>query len=174
MMSNGEDGVGPGEMTSDPTSTAGLDLPVRGGRVERFFGELAILLGLDQHMVQPLSPRQPFSGPDGMICRIETQQDGAQLEARPQLVLPLDNEEIGRLPVPRVLSLQRALLSQLGWLLGESSEGLLQLSPLRWTREAQEVAMELDLGSAVGRIVLTMLADGQDERTADTIPRHSH
>jgi hypothetical protein len=180
MKADSGDGINPRPTTGDPESQMDMtEAPLsRGGKVEHFFGELSMLLGLDRDNLAALSPRQPFSGPDGMICRIETQQDGSQLVARPQVVLPLDNEEIGRLTVPRVLSLQRTLLSQLGWLLGESSEGLLQLSPLRWTREAQEVARELDLGSAVGRIVLTMLTDeeGADGQAPalPSLPRPSH
>lgn len=141
---------------------------------DTFFGELSEHLGLPQNTSAPLRPEQPFSGPDGMICRIETQRDGAQLVARPQLLLPLDNHEIERLEVPRVLSLQRALLMQLGWLLGHSAEGLLQLSPLRWTPEAEELAHELDLGSAVGRIVLTMLYDSDMPMDAAVSPAGPH
>jgi hypothetical protein len=125
-----------------------------------FFAELASHLDVEDGMITPLQAARPFSGPAGLICRIETRQDGGDLRARPQLLLPLNGDEIRRLEVSKLLSMQATLLTQLGWVLGHSAEGLLQLAPVEWTGQAKEVARELELGSAVGRLVLAMLHTG--------------
>jgi hypothetical protein len=131
-----------------------------------FFSELATHLSLEAIPGSPLSTEQPFSGPGGLICRIETQRAGKAFVARPQLLLPLDDREIRSLEMRTLLSMQVALLSQLGWMLCHSAEGLLQLSPLRWTAEAREVARELEMGSTVGRMMMAMLQDGTDDHAA--------
>jgi len=129
--------------------------PVR--TLDAFFAELAAHLDVGGSATEPLQEARPFSGPAGLICRIETERSGNDLRARPQLLLPLSGEEIQRLEVGRLLSMQATLLTQLGWVLGHSAEGLLQLAPVEWTDQAREVARELELGSAVGRLVLAML-----------------
>jgi len=125
--------------------------------LDAFFAELASHLEVEDSIDAPLQDARPFSGPAGLICRIETRQAGDDLQARPQLLLPLSGEEIRRLEVSRLLSMQAALLTQLGWVLGHSAEGLLQLAPVEWTDQAKDVAREMELGSAVGRMVLAML-----------------
>lgn len=137
--------------------------------VGAFLDEVSTHLDLDRPSGVALGARLPFHGPDGLICRIETSDGNGSVRARPQLLLPLSREEISRLEVSCLLSIQTAVMDQLGWLLGQSSEGLLQLAPLSWTDEAQEVARELDLGSAVGRMVLAMLRPGAPPETG-----HSH
>jgi hypothetical protein len=125
-----------------------------------FFNELTTHLDVGMARGTALSVEQSFSGPDGMICRVEARQDGADVVARPQVLLPLDDAEIRELEVGRLLSVQSTLLSELGWVLGHSHEGLLQIAPLQWTPQALEVARELDLGSAVGSMVLAVLKSG--------------
>ncbi len=121
-----------------------------------FFAELAGHLALGAAAGAPLSATRQFRGPDGMICRIETQRDGADFVARPLLLLPLGDHEIRRLELRKLLSMQSALLSQLGWILEQSPEGRLQLTPLTWTARASEVARVLEMGSTVGRMMLAM------------------
>lgn len=138
--------------------------------LDAFFAELAAHLDVDDGLDAPLQDARPFSGPAGLICRIETRREGHDLRARPQLLLPLSGEEIRRLEVGRLLSMQAALLSQLGWVLGHSAEGLLQLAPVGWTDQAKDVARELEMGSTVGRMVLAML----HSHTPDAGPLTAH
>jgi hypothetical protein len=135
------------------------------GALGEFFDELAGHLALGAAAGAPLSTARQFRGPGGMICRIETQRDGAEFVARPLLLLPLDGHEIQQLELRKLLSMQSALLSQLGWILEQSPEGRLQLAPQTWTAQASEVARVVEMGSTVGRMMLAMFH--HDEGLAD-------
>lgn len=131
--------------------------PPRQRVLEALMNALAGHLSLDAQGARPITADLPFQGPNGLLCRIRTADHEAGLQARPELLLPLDRRQIGRIDVDSLLAVQSTLLTQLGWVLGQSAEGLLQLSPLSWTIEARELAQDLDMGSAVARMTMVML-----------------
>ncbi len=153
--------------TPAPASAGTAPSPQHQRVVDALMNALAAHLSLDAQGAQrPIAADLPFHGPNGLLCRIRTAQHDAGLQARPELLLPLDRRQIGRIDVDSLLAVQTTLLTQLGWVLGRSAEGLLQLSPLSWTVEARELAQDLDMGSAVARMTMVMLdpKSPQDDR----------
>lgn len=125
---------------------------------KKFFLELTLYLGMALDNKARLEANRLFSGPSGLLCRVQTRQDKTQLSARPEVMLPLtlaglDGEELRRL-----MTLQAAALSELGWYVGPSHEGFVAVCPLRWTQQAEVVASELDVGNVLGKMVLDFMS----------------
>lgn len=125
--------------------------------LQAFFKELSQYLDLEGRDGSPLRADETFMGPVGTICRIQARNGGNGVEARPEVLLPFDGSELRQLRADKLLTIQAAVRQQLGWLLGSSVEGLLQLSPMDWSTQAREVARDLDMGSTVGEMVVAML-----------------
>jgi hypothetical protein len=86
---------------------------------------------------------------------------------RPQVLLPMLARELAGLRVEQMMAMQQAVMLEYGWMLGLSSEGMLQLSPLKWIEQPSDAVAALDLGHAVGMQALeTLFVDG-DEETDD-------
>jgi len=64
------------------------------------------------------------------------------------------------------------VLSELGWYLGTSGEGLLQLSSLAWIDDPLDAATALDLANGVGIAVLHALMS--DEAMTPSADRIAH
>ena len=76
-----------------------------------------------------------FWGPGGLLCRLQMQHDGASTAVRPQVLLPMLARELAGLRVEQMMAMQQAVMLEYGWMLGLSSEGMLQLSPLKWIEQ---------------------------------------
>ncbi|MBW8831598.1 MAG: hypothetical protein JF606_19700 [Burkholderiales bacterium] len=140
--------------------------------LQAFFKELAQYLDLEGRGDAPLRAEETFVGPVGTICRIHARCVGNGVEAKPEVLLPFDGTEIRHLRADKLLTIQATVNQQLGWFLGSSTEGLLQLSPMEWSTQPREVARDLDMGSSVGEMVVAMLrADAGD---ADDGPKATH
>lgn len=68
--------------------------------------------------------------PAGLACRVHLQD--SEPAVRPETLLPMAAQELADAQVQRLLSVQSLVLSELGWYLSTSPEGLLQLSSLSW------------------------------------------
>jgi hypothetical protein len=125
-----------------------------------FFAALAVTLGLPPAEHAGLRAHTLFTGPAGLPCRVAWQAGGAAWGARPEILLPLSADELAGPDVRRLLAVQAALLSESGWYLGLSGEGLLQVAPLLWMTQPADVAAALDAGSVLGSLVLQHMAAG--------------
>lgn len=132
-----------------------------------FLSEMSLLMGLPQGGATALQDSSAFWGPGGLLCRLQMQHDGASTTVRPQVLLPMLARELAGLRVEQMMAMQQAVMLEYGWMLGLSSEGMLQLSPLKWIEQPSDAVAALDLGHAVGMQALeTLFVDG-DEETDD-------
>jgi hypothetical protein len=88
---------------------------------------------------------------------------------RPEVLLPIAARELAGYGVERLLVMQQALMLELGWSLGLSSEGLLQISPLGWIAEPDAAVRALDLGQTLGVQTMRVLC-GDDDGARGTGP----
>lgn len=142
------------------------------GRIERnshrkFLSEMSSLMGLAPDGAEGLASADAFHGPAGLMCRLRFSESGGAVMARPEVLLPLPARELMGCGVVRLLSMQEALALELGWYLGVSSEGLLQLSPLAWSDSPQAAVSALDLGQAVGMETLHALLEDEPMHDVD-------
>lgn len=138
------------------------------GDAEALFRELAELLNLPYDHAQRLAPGVPFTASGDMICRFQLIVDEDTLLIRPELVLPLDENDIRAIDAAQLLAVQQVLQAEVQWTLGYSPEGLLQTSPVAWSREASAAAAQLDLGVSLADMMLDLLLP--DARH----PKHGH
>ncbi|HEY9106119.1 MAG TPA: hypothetical protein VIN58_05535 [Roseateles sp.] len=137
-------------------------------RQEDFLARLALQLGLPAEDCAELVAPRLFTGPAGLACRLHL-QPGDPAAVRPEALLPIAAQELAGADVQRLLSVQALVLGELGWFLGTSPEGLLQLSSLAWIDDPIDAATALDLANGVGLAVLHALmlddpAPGQPKR----------
>jgi hypothetical protein len=128
------------------------------GPQDGFFAALALTLGLPPADRTRLRADTLFTGPAGLPCKVAWQSNGAAWGARPEVLLPLSADEMAGPDVRRLLTMQAALLSESGWYLGLSADGLLQVAPLLWMTQPNDVAAALDAGSLLGSLVLQHMA----------------
>lgn len=132
-----------------------------------FLSEMSLLMGLPQGGATALQDSSAFWGPGGLLCRLQMQHDGAVTAVRPQVLLPMLARELAGLRVEQMMAMQQAVMLEYGWMLGLSSEGMLQLSPLKWIEQPSDAVAALDLGHAVGMQALDSLFVDEDEETDD-------
>lgn len=124
-----------------------------------FLSQLATHLGLPPAQGVELAAPRLFSGPAGFMCRLQL-MDGKPA-VRTETLLPLSSAEVADTAAQHVLDVQSLVLAELGWYLGTSPEGLLQLESLAWIDNAQDVATALDLAGGVGTVMLQALIQGE-------------
>lgn len=120
-----------------------------------FMSHLALLLGLPADEGPSLVAPRLFTGPAGLACRVHLQE--GEPAVRPEALLPMAAQELAGGEVQRLLSVQSLVLSELGWYLSTSPEGLLQLSSLAWIDDPADAATALDLANGVGLAVVQAL-----------------
>ena len=135
-----------------------------------FLSQLAVHLGMLPSDGASLAAPRLFTGPAGLACRLHLLL--GEPAVRPEALLPMSAQELAGPEVHRLLSLQSLVLSELGWYLGTSGEGLLQLSSLAWIDDPQDAATALDLANGVGIAVLHALMS--DEALAAPAERIAH
>lgn len=124
-----------------------------------FLSQLAINLGLPSAQGEGLAAPRLITGPAGFMCRLQL-MDGKPA-VRTETLLPLARAEVMDPETQRVLSVQSLVLAELGWYLGTSAEGLLQIESLAWIDDAQDAATALDLASGLGTVMLQALLHGE-------------
>lgn len=127
-----------------------------------FFIGLSACLGLPAELAQRLDEGEAILGPAGMLCRVHTQTQQDELMAFPEVILPLAAHELGGETVVTMLSLQEQLLTEYGWRLTLSDLGLLCVCPLLFLRTPEDVAVALERGQVVARVVLDALMKQAD------------
>lgn len=149
-------------MNANPCEPPLFALPLSLSRAD-FLAELALCLGLPAHEGGKLLAPQLFAGPGGLLCRVHLDEREGPPAARADVLLPLSTSELGSDDISRLLSVQALLMSELGWSLGVSPEGLLQLVGLGWLSTPREVAAALDSANEIGPSVVRslMLNDAQ-------------
>jgi hypothetical protein len=132
---------------------------------------MSSLLGLGPECADGLMSDATIHGPEGLSCRLQFADDGA-VAVRPEVLLPMVARDLAEAGMGRLLAMQAALTLELGWHLGVSPEGLLQLSPLAWIDSPLAAVTALDLGQAVGMQALhALFEDALDcEVVNDTAP----
>lgn len=142
-------------------STASQEAPFASPAVHAnsFFSELALLLGLPLSSASAMAAPATFTGPAGLVCRLQVQQHGERIEVRPEVLLPMAAEELAGAEVTRLLAMQAVLFNDGRWHLGVGPEGLLQLNALSMIDSPPHAAAALDIGSAIGLHVLRSLLD---------------
>lgn len=120
-----------------------------------FMSQLALQLGLSAGDGPSLVAPRLFTGPAGLACRVHLQE--SEPAVRPEALLPMAAQELAGTEVQRLLSVQSLVLSELGWYLTTSPEGLLQLSSLSWISDPIDAATALDLANGVGLAVIHAL-----------------
>lgn len=116
---------------------------------EDFMARLALQLGLPATDCSELVAPRLFTGPAGLACRLHL-QPGEPPAVKPEALLPIAAQELAGADVQRLLAAQSLVLAELGWFLGTSPEGLLQLSSLAWIDDPVDAATGLDLANGVG------------------------
>lgn len=124
-----------------------------------FLSQLAVHLGLSPAQGAGLIAPRLITGPAGLMCRLQL-MDG-QPAVRTETLLPLSSAEVMGAEVQRVLSVQSLVLAELGWYLGTSPEGLLQIESVAWIDDARDAATALDLAGGVGMVMLQALLHGE-------------
>jgi hypothetical protein len=124
-----------------------------------FLSQLATHLGLSPAQGAGLVAPRLITGPSGFMCRLQL-MDG-QPAVRTETLLPLSSEEVMGAEVRHVLSVQSLVLAELGWYLGTSSEGLLQIESLAWIDSALDAATALDIAAGLGTVMLQALLYGE-------------
>lgn len=127
------------------------------GLATRFLSEMSFLMGLPDASPSALAGPHPFFGPGGLMCRLQLQCTVDGIEVQPQVLLPLQGEALWQEEIGQVLLMQAAILSETGWHLSVSCEGLLQLSMLSWINEPGEAVRALDVGNTVAAQTLKLL-----------------
>lgn len=150
-------------------AAAALPPPLTAAQTD-FLSQLAIQLGMSPEDGAALVAPRLFTGPAGLACRLHLMH--GEPSVRPEALLPLSAEELMGADVQRLLSVQSLVLAELGWYLGTSPEGLLQLASLAWIDDPQDAATALDLANGVGIAVLHALI--HDEAAAGSKPRKAH
>lgn len=141
------------------TRVAAAALPLLTPAQIDFLSELAIHLGLPATDGAALAAPRLFTGPAGLMCRLQLK--GGKPAVRTETLLPLSTAEVMDAATQRVLGVQSLVLAELGWYLGTSPEGLLQIESLAWLDDAQDVATALDLAAGVGMVMLQALMHGE-------------
>jgi hypothetical protein len=150
-------------------STAPVAPPMTSAQTD-FLSQLAVHLGMLPSDGASLAAPRLFTGPAGLACRLHLLL--GEPAVRPEALLPMSAQELEGPEIHRLLSLQSLVLSELGWYLGTSGEGLLQLSSLAWIDDPQDAATALDLANGVGIAVLHALLN--DEAIAPPADRIAH
>lgn len=151
-------------------AAARVPAPARPSAAESgFFAALALCLGLPPADAARFRAATVFTGPAGLPCKVLWQSDEGASGARPEILLPLSADELAGPDVRQLLTVQALLLSEFGWYLGLSGEGLLQLAPLLWMNQPADVAAALDVGNLLGAVVLDRMG-----RPAGRAARASH
>lgn len=151
--------------TPKPTSLCD-DPPLAGSDgLGRLLFEMSLLMGLSPAGALALGTVGNLRGPRDLVCRLQLGGDGEVTQVRPQVLLPIAARELGGPGVERLLVMQQAMMLELGWSLGLSAEGLLQISPLAWITEARAAVQALDLGQTLGVQTVRVLR-GEDDASA--------
>lgn len=124
--------------------------------------EISLLMGLSPAGALALGHAGNLRGPRDLLCRLQLEGDTEVTQVRPEVLLPIAARELAGPGVERLLVMQQALMLELGWSLGLSSEGLLQISPLSWITEASAAVQAMDLGQTLGVQTLRILR-GEDD-----------
>ena len=125
--------------------------------IQPLLATVSTILGLSPPIHARLAAGEPILGPSGLLCRIHTQGASHPLRAFPEIILPLSVRELGGDDVVRLLAVQETLLTECGWRLGMSEQGLLSLLPLMSENGAETIAALLNQGQTIGRSVLNVL-----------------
>jgi hypothetical protein len=135
-----------------------------------FLASLALQLGLPASEAPHLVAPRHFVGPSGLACLVELHPE--QPAVRVLTLLPMSPAEFIGPEVDLLLAVQGELLSSLGWYLGSSADGLLQLDSLKWIDDPVEAATALDLANGIGVAVLRTLlhADALSDRRPSREP----
>jgi len=127
-------------------------------------------MGLPVESCEVLKGPAPFWGPGGLMCRLQVFSECDATAVQPQVMLPMSADDLRGHEVDRLLAIQAAVLSETGWCLGVSREGLMQLSLMSWIDVPCEAVEALDLGNAVALQTLHLLMGGEDdEEDADDL-----
>jgi hypothetical protein len=133
-----------------------------------FLTEMSELMGLPVKHKDILTGPSPFWGPGGLMCRLQvSRSDGAVMAVQPQVMLPLPAEELKGQEVAQLLAIQAAVVSETGWCLGVSREGMMQLSLMSWIDMPIDAVEALGQGNAVARQTLYLLLSGDEEAAVD-------
>ena len=134
-----------------------------------FFAALALCLCLPPADAAVFRASTVFTGPAGLACKVVWQSADGACGARPEILLPLPADDLAGPGVRQLLTVQALLLSDFGWYLGLSGEGLLQITPLLWMNRPADVAAALDVGNLLGAVVLDRM--NQPAGAVDTAAR---
>jgi hypothetical protein len=134
-----------------------------------FLAEMSELMGLPAESGDVLMGPSPFWGPGGLMCRLQVSSShGEVMAVQPQVMLPMPADELKGQEVGRLLDIQAALLSETGWCLGVSREGMMQLSLMSWIDEPGQAVEALDLGNAVALQTLYLLLGGEEDEGSES------
>lgn len=134
-----------------------------------FLSQLAVHLGMPPSEGRCLAAPRLFTGPAGLACRLHLLHGEAAV--RPEVLLPMAVQELAGAEVQRMLSVQSLVLTELGWHLNTSPEGLLQLSSLAWIDDPRDAATALDIANGVGAAVLhALLSESLPDAQAPRFP----
>jgi hypothetical protein len=128
-----------------------------------FASTLAVHLNLPAEMSQILAQGSLFQGPSGMECRVRLARDDHGVLAQAELVLPLSALELAGEEVLRLLTTQAWVFGEMGWWLGASEKGVLQLTSMHWLAEPEAVVTALNLMHLMGPQVVRNISFGDDE-----------
>lgn len=119
-------------------------LPARDPQILDFMTGIAVQLGFPAAAGSKLAALNVFHGPADLPCRLHATRFDKRVYVRPEVLLPLAADDLRADEFRRLLAAQAALLGQMGWLLGVSPEGLLQMTSLAWYDDADELLDALD------------------------------
>lgn len=129
-----------------------------------FLSQLATHLDMQPSEAASLASPRLFTGPAGQTCRLHLHHGEAAV--RPEALLPMSANELAGTQTRQLMLVHDAVLTEFGWQLGVSPEGLLQLSCLFWIDSPDDAATAFDLANGVGIAVMQSLVHDQQDDTS--------
>ena len=118
--------------------------------MDEFLARVAFLIGLPRDGALALRNLETMRGPAGLLCRLRIGADERVPAVRPEVLLPIAAATLGGARAERLLALQQAMMLELRWVIGLSSDGRLQLSTADWLHEPAAAVEALDVGQLLG------------------------
>lgn len=120
-----------------------------------FLSQLAAHLGMQPCEAASLASPRLFTSPAGQTCRLHLHHGEAAV--RPEALLPMSAADVADARSRQLMLAQAAVLTEFGWQLGVSLEGLLQLSCLFWIDRPDDAATAFELANGIGIAVMQNL-----------------
>ncbi len=100
---------------------------------------------------------RPIAGPCGLPCRLRFTYHDNRFVVRPEVLTSVLVRDLPSSRLESLFALQTSLVEENRWVMGISSEGLLQLQSIDWIEDPSQAVAALDLGQTFGELAIKLL-----------------